>query len=110
MIQSIIVDGNIVENPAILADKFKEFFTNIAEKIVQDICPSNIDEPTGYSWFIYKMQQIYLRISNLLILIFYLIFISYLIPFFQFILYQVFRFLPLSTRTQPISLCPISPP
>ena len=44
-IQSIIVDGNIVENPAILADKFNEFFTNSAEKIVQDIYPSNIDVP-----------------------------------------------------------------
>ena len=45
-IQNIIVDGIYIDDPAIMATKFNSFFTTIAEKIVQDIHPSDADIPT----------------------------------------------------------------
>ena len=61
---------------------------------------------TIYSWFICKMQQIYLRIFNLLILIFYLIFTSYLIPFFNLFYTRCFASSPYLPERNPLVCAP----
>ena len=40
-IQNIILDGNCISDPALMAEKFNVFFANIANNIVSSINPSN---------------------------------------------------------------------
>ena len=44
-IKNIIVQGLIIDNNAVMADQFNLFFANIAEKIVEEIHPSNVVLP-----------------------------------------------------------------
>ena len=42
-IQNIILEGNLINDPAIMADKFNTFFVNMATDIVESIHPSDLD-------------------------------------------------------------------
>ena len=67
-ITSIISEGKTIYNPGLIADKFNEFFVNIATKIVEEIHPStqNLSDahPTAESDLSFKFSEEPLTISE----------------------------------------------
>ena len=64
-ITSIISEGKTIYNPGLIADKFNEFFVNIATKIVEEIHPSTDAHPTAESDFSFKFSEEPLTISEI---------------------------------------------